>query len=102
MAADLLSYDGWNVRFIGADLPQDALVELVARERPRFVGLSVALPERMACLRETIARLRVAAPVSKLVVGGRALACADVAGLEVDAAVRSASAAVELMSAWKR
>ena len=27
MAADLLAYDGWNVAFVGADVPPDALAE---------------------------------------------------------------------------
>jgi len=101
MAADLLAYDGWNVTFVGADVPQDALVELVTRERPCFVGLSASLPERLSHLHETIARLRTSAPASKLVVGGRVLASIDSQSLDVDAATPSASAAVELIRRWK-
>ena len=101
MAADLLAYDGWNVTFVGADVPQDALVELVTREHPRFVGLSASLPERLSRLHETIARLRGAVPASKLVVGGRVLASIDSQSLEVDAVAPSASGAVELLRRWK-
>jgi methanogenic corrinoid protein MtbC1 len=101
MAADLFAYDGWNVTFVGADVPQDALLALVTREAPRFVGLSFALPERLPRLRETIARLREVAPTSKLVVGGRALATVDVRGLGADAFAPSASDAVEMMRTWK-
>ena len=101
MAADLLACDGWNVTFVGADVPQDALVELVTREHPCFVGLSASLPERLSRLHETIARLRVAVPASKLVVGGRVLASIDSQSLDVDAVAPSASRAVELLRRWK-
>jgi len=101
MAADLLAYDGWNVRFVGADVPQDALVELVTREHPRFIGLSASLPERMSRLHETIARLRGVVPASKLVVGGRVVGSIDSQSLDVDAVAPSASGAVELIRSWK-
>lgn len=101
MAADLLAYDGWNVTFVGADVPQDALVELVIRERPRFVGLSASLPERLSLMHQTIARLRRAVPSSKLLVGGRMLPSIDSQSLDVDAVATSASEAVELLRSWK-
>ena len=101
IAADMLSYDGWNVTFVGADVPQDALLALVARERPRLVGLSIALPERLPELRETIAQLRKLAPAPKLLVGGRAISSIDTAGLAVDAVAISAADSVMLTRGWK-
>ena len=101
MAADLLAYDGWNVTFVGADVPQDALLELVARERPRFVGLSIALPGRVSRLCDTVAQLRQLVPATKLVVGGRAIAHIDTAGLAVDVVAPSAARAVDVVRGWK-
>ncbi len=101
MAADLLAHDGWNVTFVGADVPQDALIDLVTREQPRFVGLSASLPERLSLLHETIARLREAVPASRIVVGGHVLPRIDGQSLDVDAIATSAAAAVELLRKWK-
>jgi methanogenic corrinoid protein MtbC1 len=101
MAADLLAYDGWNVRFVGADVPLDALLELVAREQPRFVGLSIGLAERLPELQAAIARLRAAAPSTRLVVGGRGLAGIDAGALGADVVARSAAESVAALRAWK-
>ncbi|MDX2093089.1 MAG: cobalamin-dependent protein [Kofleriaceae bacterium] len=101
IAADLLANDGWNVLFVGADVPEDALLALVARERPRLVGLSIALPERLPRLRETIAQLRKLAPAPKLLVGGRAVSSIASADLGVDAVAISAADVVALTQGWK-
>lgn len=102
MAADLFSWDGWDVMYVGADVPLDALVARVEREAPVFVGLSVGLADRLPVIREAIARLRRARPGLKLLVGGRAVASAP-AGLDVgaDEIARSASSAVASISRWK-
>jgi methanogenic corrinoid protein MtbC1 len=99
MAADLLALDGWNVRYVGADVPGDALVELCLRHAPRLVGLSAALPERLEELRTMVARLRAALPAVKLLVGGRAVV--DAASLGADFAARSAAEGVARAAGWK-
>ena len=101
MAADLLAYDGWNVQFVGADVPLDALLELVVRDRPQFVGLSIGLPERLPQLQTAIARLRAEVPACRVVVGGRALARLDTGSLGVDLIARSAVESVAAVRAWK-
>ncbi len=102
MAADLLACDGWNVRFVGADTPLDALLELVMRETPIFVGLSAALPEHLPSAREAVARLRRAAPGTKIIVGGRAVAGhAPPNTIDADEIASSATDAVQKVRAWK-
>ena len=101
MAADLLVCDGWNVTFVGADVPLDALLALVRRERPRFVGLSAALPARVARLREAIAGLRRETPGVRIVVGGGVIACSEAAALEAEVIARSASEGVAAIRGWK-
>jgi len=104
MAADLLVHDGWNVMYVGADIPLASLVELVVRTRPVFVGLSFALAERLPHVRDAIARLRRDAPDARLLLGGRGIAgdAAAAHDLGVDAVARSATGAVEAIRAWKR
>ena len=104
MAADLLVHDGWNVMYVGADVPLASLVEIVVRTRPVFVGLSFALAERLPHVRDTIARLRREAPGTRLLLGGRGVA-ADAAAaqdLGADAVAHSAASAVEVIRAWKQ
>ena len=101
MAADLLAWDGWDVAFVGADVPFAALAELVARQAPVFVGLSAALPERVPALREEIAALRRRAPALKVLVGGRAVLSTTAAQLGADAIAKTAGEAVEVARSWK-
>jgi methanogenic corrinoid protein MtbC1 len=100
MVGDLLALDGWDVSYAGADVPGDALVELVARERPVFVGLSVTLPSHLAPARATVARLRERVPGVRIVVGGRAVE-ASREDLGADLVVPTASAGVAAVRAWK-
>lgn len=104
MAADLLVCEGWNVIYAGADLPLAALVELVVKTRPVFVGLSFALAERLPIVRDAIARLRREAPDVKLLVGGRGVAidAARARELGADAIAGSGASAAEVIRAWKQ
>jgi methanogenic corrinoid protein MtbC1 len=101
MAADLLVCDGWNVTFVGADVPLDSLLALARRDRPRFVGLSAALPARVGRVREAIAGLRREVSGVRIVVGGGVVACRDAATLEPDVIARSGSEAVAAVRGWK-
>lgn len=104
MAADLLTCDGWDITYVGADVPLAPLVELVVRTHPVFVGLSFALAERLPSVRDTIARLRREAPDTRLLLGGRgaAIDAASLQALGADAIARSGTSAAEVIRAWKR
>lgn len=101
IAADLLAQEGWTITYVGADLPVDALVELVVREAPVFVGLSVALRERLPEVVDVIARLRRAAPTVKLIVGGRAIHGRERPALDADVIAVSAAAAADAIRSWR-
>lgn len=75
MIADAFTIAGWNVRYLGADVPTEDLVYQVATWRPDVVGLSVAMPEHTAVAAEAIARIQAALgePAPRYVVGGRPL-----------------------------
>jgi methanogenic corrinoid protein MtbC1 len=70
MAANLLLHAGFDVRFVGADVPLDALGPAVTRHQPRLVAFSVTMPTHSSRLREAIAEVRRADPAIAVLVGG--------------------------------
>lgn len=44
IVADLLEIEGWNVDFIGANIPQQELLEHMKKKKPFLLGLSVTMP----------------------------------------------------------
>lgn len=75
MIADAFLIAGWNVEYLGADVPTADLVAQVVSWRPDLVGLSVSLPEQVAVAVDAIAQIEAAlgegAP--RFVLGGRPL-----------------------------
>ncbi|MBD0330138.1 MAG: cobalamin B12-binding domain-containing protein [Thermoleophilia bacterium] len=70
--AELLEAAGWTVLELGASTPVLDLVTLVARERPRAVGLSTSLTTNLRAAEEAFARLRALPAAPLLAAGGRA------------------------------
>ena len=72
MVSDAFELAGWDVSFLGADVPNRDLVDFCDAERPELLGLSVSMPPQLPLLRALIERLRAelgnAAP--QVVVGG--------------------------------
>lgn len=58
MVSDAFEVAGWDVRFLGADTPTDALIQQVDSWHPEIVGLSLSLPRHIEVTRQTIAQLR--------------------------------------------
>jgi len=76
MLCDLLELDGWDTVFLGASVPTEDLVRMVAEKRPRVVALSASLAPHLPRVREAIAAIRAALPVDGplIAVGGRVFA----------------------------
>lgn len=74
MVADLLALDGWEVSFLGADTPVDAIVARARSVDARLVALSVSVGWHVANAHATVTALRADAPGARVLVGGRALA----------------------------
>jgi methanogenic corrinoid protein MtbC1 len=87
MVADFLELEGFDVRYLGADVPHDDLIALVGAERPDLIGLSVTMSFNVPSLRTAVARVRQVTE-RPIFIGGHATQWA--AGLAGELAVASA------------
>jgi methanogenic corrinoid protein MtbC1 len=68
----LLRRHGLHVVYLGANLPQEALVDVARRLEPELLCLSATLRETAAALPGVAAELSALSPAPRLVFGGRA------------------------------
>ena len=72
LVSDLLEIEGFDVRFLGANVPHDDLISMVRDEKPHLVGLSVTMSFNLPSLRTAVSMLR-AVTAAPIFVGGHAL-----------------------------
>lgn len=72
-AADALEHAGFDVAFLGANVPLSGLLAFIDVERPDLVALSVTMAFNVPALERTVAALKQAAPERPVLVGGHAL-----------------------------
>lgn len=58
LVADFLDLDGFDVRYLGANVPHDDLVRMVVAETPHAIGLSITMSFNVPALRTAVARIR--------------------------------------------
>lgn len=58
LVADRLDLAGFEVRYVGANVPSTALVALIQQEHPDFVALSVTMTFNVPALRAAMAEIR--------------------------------------------
>jgi methanogenic corrinoid protein MtbC1 len=73
MVADLLEFAGYDVRFLGADLPTASLAETIARFRPQVLALSVTMPQNLGALLPAVDAALAQSPSLVVAIGGRAV-----------------------------
>ena len=71
MAADVLELGGYEVVYVGEDVPLDALVGLIESRRPDLVGLSSTLEVESSPLPAAVARLTERFPETPILLGGQ-------------------------------
>ena len=102
MVADSFLLSGWDVQYLGANVPTRSLVQQVVDWRPDLLALSVSFPQHLSAVKAVIAALTqcLGATRPAIMVGGLAInrfrPLADVVG--ADASATNALAAVELAS----
>ncbi len=81
MVGDLCLARGWNVDFLGPDVPDDALFEMIKGRHPQVLALSITMPGGLEKARAVIEAAERLAPSVRIVVGGQ--------GVPLDAQKRS-------------
>lgn len=76
MIADALETDGWNVRFLGSNLPEAAILSAVREHRPEVLAVSVTMAFNLGRVASLVRLVRasVEADTPFVIVGGRAVA----------------------------
>ncbi len=57
MVADGFYLAGWDVQFLGADVPTQSLIAHVAQSKPDLLGLSVSFAQQLRVVKDIMARL---------------------------------------------
>ena len=73
MIADFLELEGWNVRYLGANVPAEELVSLLIEEKPYLLGISVVMPFNIDKAVDLIEKVKSNARFTdiKILVGGK-------------------------------
>jgi methanogenic corrinoid protein MtbC1 len=72
MVADFLEIEGFDVRYLGADVPLHDLLKMVSAEPPDLIGLSVTMSFNVPSLRTAVDKLRELSQLP-IFVGGHAI-----------------------------
>ena len=75
MVSDAFSIAGWDVAYLGADVPSSDLVDHVNAWRPHLLGLSASFADHLSTATDVArsVRARLGADAPRIVVGGRAV-----------------------------
>ena len=75
MVADAYQLSGWDVQFLGADVPTAALVGQVLEWKPHLVGLSISFAHQLPVVRKVMVRLQEALGNARppVIIGGLAI-----------------------------
>jgi methanogenic corrinoid protein MtbC1 len=98
MVADAFQLGGWDVQYLGANVPTPALVSQALEWKPDLVGLSVSFPQQLPVVKAVIAELteRFGSNRPAIIIGGLAInrfnRLADVVG--ADACMPNAESAL--------
>lgn len=82
VASDFLEMAGFDVRFLGANVPTPHLVRMVREQTPDLLALSVTMTYHLPALRAAVDQVRAASPQLRIAVGGLAFSWTQ--GLESD------------------
>lgn len=71
IVADFLEVDGWDVYYLGANIPDQELIKLIKKTKPKLLAISVTMPfniENAQRVIKTVKKLKNVNP--KIIVGG--------------------------------
>jgi MerR family transcriptional regulator, light-induced transcriptional regulator len=70
MAANLLRHSGFDVRYLGPDVPVQSLAQIVGRRRPHVVALTVTMRDSATLIDLALEEVGRASPGTGFVIGG--------------------------------
>ncbi|HZK16451.1 MAG TPA: diguanylate cyclase [Solirubrobacterales bacterium] len=73
MIADVLEGAGYEVLYLGADVPVESLRSHVAKHSPAVIGLAFGIASDVSCLADSLIAIHEAAPEAHVMLGGRAV-----------------------------
>jgi methanogenic corrinoid protein MtbC1 len=73
MVADALQLAGWQVQYLGSNVPTGALVTQAADWKPDLIGLSISFPQQLRYAKDAILRLRQLPQAPAVMIGGLAI-----------------------------
>lgn len=74
MFADLCSCHGWTTDFLGPDVPDGAVIDIVKKRPPQVVALSSTMAPGLEHVRHVVGELSALAHPPRIIVGGHATA----------------------------
>lgn len=74
MVADLFENDGWDSIYLGAAVPESAMLSAIRENKPDLVALSVTMPQHLLACRSMVDAIKREFPDLCVAVGGHAFA----------------------------
>jgi methanogenic corrinoid protein MtbC1 len=99
LVADELDVAGFEVRFLGASVPVDALLSFIAREDPDLLVISATMAFHADNVRTAVTRIRTIAPGLPIAVGGQVCEWVASLGRELELDLSGCDAAELVRSA---
>jgi methanogenic corrinoid protein MtbC1 len=102
MVADLLEVDGWDVRYLGANVPAEDFGAHCASEQAACAALSVTMHFNLDTAARMVEAVRRLSPRTRILVGGRAFAGQPEfwSAIGADTYAADAATAVEAVRRW--
>jgi MerR family transcriptional regulator, light-induced transcriptional regulator len=72
MVSDMLEAQGWQIQFLGSNLPITSILTTIRDAKPRLLCISVTMPFNLHHARHLIIEAKLADPLVRVVVGGAA------------------------------
>ena len=72
MISDLFEYHGWDSIYLGAAVPNAAILRSIRVYQPDLIALSVTMPQHLIACRDIAEAIKNEFPNLKVAVGGRA------------------------------
>jgi methanogenic corrinoid protein MtbC1 len=106
MVSSCLEYDGWNVLYLGANTPHEALIRMARAEQPDIIAISMTTPFNFRSIYQLIQDVRAMPELAecRIMVGGQAFGWDEsiAEALGADAYTQDCIQAVECARRWWR